>query len=92
MKQPDRAYLSVVIPAFNEESTLAVVKKLLELPHLLDVVIVDDCSRDQMAEIAQSLAAADSIPFDIEQIEKLQKLRLRDIAPVLVGIRHDCRN
>jgi hypothetical protein len=42
----------------NEATTLAgVVKKLLELPHLLEVVIVDDCSRDQTPEIAASLAA-----------------------------------
>jgi len=53
--------LSVVVPAYNEATTLAgVVKKLLELPHLLEVVIVDDCSRDQTAEVAASLAAADS--------------------------------
>jgi glycosyltransferase involved in cell wall biosynthesis len=53
--------LSVVVPAYNEATTLAgVVKKLLELPHLLEVVIVDDCSRDQTPEIAASLAAAHS--------------------------------
>lgn len=53
--------LSVVVPAYNEETTLAgVVKKLLALAHLLEIVIVDDCSSDQTAEIAQSLAVADS--------------------------------
>jgi len=53
--------LSVVVPAYNEATTLAgVVKKLLALAHLLEIVIVDDCSSDQTAEIAQSLAVADS--------------------------------
>src|SRR3954466_5589851 len=51
--------LSVVIPAFNEEATLvAVVRKILALPHLLDVVIVDDCSSDRTGEIADGLARA----------------------------------
>ena len=55
------AGLSVVIPAYNEESTLAgVVKKLLALPNLLEVVIVVDCSFDQTAKISQGLAASDA--------------------------------
>lgn len=50
--------LSVVIPAYNEQATLAgVVRKLLALPHLLEIVIVDDCSSDQTAQIAQQLAS-----------------------------------
>lgn len=60
MTEKPTACLSVVVPAYNEETTLAgVVKKLLELPHLLEVVIVDDCSRDHTAEIAEGLAASD---------------------------------
>lgn len=61
MTENPTACVSVVVPAYNEETTLAgLVKKLLELPHLLEVVIVDDCSRDHTAEIAESLAASDS--------------------------------
>lgn len=53
--------LSVVVPAYNEETTLAgVVQKILALSDLLEVVIVDDCSSDRTAAIAQGLAAADS--------------------------------
>jgi glycosyltransferase involved in cell wall biosynthesis len=49
--------LSVVIPAYNEEATLvAVVQRILAVPHLLDVVIVDDCSSDRTGEIAEELA------------------------------------
>jgi dolichol-phosphate mannosyltransferase len=49
--------LSVVIPAFNEEATLvAVAHRILAIPHLLDVVIVDDCSSDHTGEIAEELA------------------------------------
>ena len=49
--------LSVVIPVYNEESSLAkVVRKLLALPHVLEVIIVDDCSTDRSAEIARALS------------------------------------
>ena len=52
--------LSVVIPVYNEEGSLAeVVRRLLVLPHLLEIIIVDDCSTDRSAEVAQSLAQAD---------------------------------
>ena len=48
--------LSVVIPAFNEEATLvAVTRKILAVPHLHEVVIVDDCSADRTGEIAEEL-------------------------------------
>ena len=56
-KQP--ASLSVVVPVYNEEGTLAaVVEKLLALPHLLEVVVVDDCSTDRTPEVARRLADA----------------------------------
>src|SRR6185369_13994723 len=52
--------LSVVIPVYNEEASLAeVVRKLLSLPHLLEVIIVDDCSTDRSAEVARELSKAE---------------------------------
>jgi glycosyltransferase involved in cell wall biosynthesis len=51
--------LSVVVPAYNEEATLGrVVEKLLALPRLLEVIIVDDCSTDGTHEVALALAGA----------------------------------
>jgi glycosyltransferase involved in cell wall biosynthesis len=48
--------LSVVVPVFNEESTLhTIVQKLIELPRLLEIVIVDDCSTDKTPEILEAL-------------------------------------
>jgi glycosyltransferase involved in cell wall biosynthesis len=49
--------LSVVIPAFNEEATLiAVVQRVLALPFVHEVIIVDDCSVDATGQIADELA------------------------------------
>lgn len=53
--------LSVVIPVYNEEKTLAtIVTKLKEIPQLHEVIIVDDCSKDKTPEIGQRLAAEDN--------------------------------
>jgi glycosyltransferase involved in cell wall biosynthesis len=50
--------LSVVVPVYNEEDTLeTIVNRLLELPQLLEIVIVDDCSTDHTAEILAALSA-----------------------------------
>jgi glycosyltransferase involved in cell wall biosynthesis len=50
--------LSVVIPAYNEEASLnSVVRKILTIPHLHEVIIVDDCSKDKTGAIADELAS-----------------------------------
>jgi glycosyltransferase involved in cell wall biosynthesis len=49
--------LSVVIPVFNEAETLTqVVQKLTLVPHLLEIIIVDDCSADRTPEVIRHLA------------------------------------
>lgn len=46
--------LSVVIPVFNEEKTLGIIiERLLKIPQLLEIIIVDDCSTDKTSEIAK---------------------------------------
>ena len=52
--------LSVVIPAYNEEATIArVVKKVLLLESVAEVIVVNDCSKDRTAEIVRKLALSD---------------------------------
>ena len=52
--------LSLVIPCYNEESTLeGIVNEVLKLESAelgLELVIVDDCSKDKSREVAQDLA------------------------------------
>ena len=52
--------LTLVVPCYNEENTLrSIVEKVLELRSdtlELEIVIVDDCSRDRSREVAQALA------------------------------------
>src|SRR6266550_149169 len=52
------ACLSVVVPVYNEETSIAiVVQRVLAIPYLLEVIVVDDCSTDGTAEVARDLAA-----------------------------------
>jgi glycosyltransferase involved in cell wall biosynthesis len=50
-------YLSIVVPLYNEEATVAtVIQQLVKLPGLLEIVVVDDCSSDRTPHILQELA------------------------------------
>jgi glycosyltransferase involved in cell wall biosynthesis len=54
------ACLSVVVPVYNEAATLVeVVSKVLSVPYLLEIIIVDDCSTDGSADLARQLAEKD---------------------------------
>ncbi len=48
--------LSVLMPAYNEAATIeTIVGKVLELPMLKELIIVNDCSTDNTAEIIESM-------------------------------------
>jgi glycosyltransferase involved in cell wall biosynthesis len=51
--------LSIVIPVFNEERTLAtLLQRVLAVPYEKELIVVDDCSSDGSARILAEIAAA----------------------------------
>jgi glycosyltransferase involved in cell wall biosynthesis len=53
---PQRPVLSVVVPVYNEQESLAkTIDRLSAIPHLLEIVIVDDCSTDATPQIIEDL-------------------------------------
>ena len=50
--------ISVVIPALNEEKTIAnIVRIAKKTPHVKEVIVVDDCSSDQTMKEAKKAGA-----------------------------------
>ncbi|MFO0454942.1 MAG: glycosyltransferase family 2 protein, partial [Planctomycetota bacterium] len=47
---------SIVVPVYNEERTIArVISRLAALPFPKELIVVDDCSRDQTREVLKKL-------------------------------------
>jgi len=62
------------MPAFNEAATLVeIVEKVLRIPELLELIIVDDCSTDDTQTITKNLTQRDSRIIYIRQEKNLGK-------------------
>ena len=60
--------VAVVIPAFNEEDTiLRVIERVREIPFSLQIIVIDDCSRDRTAELVQGLEGVEFRRHDVNQ-------------------------
>lgn len=47
--------LAVVVPAYNEEATIATILRRVDaLPCVREIIVVDDCSRDRTAEVVSA--------------------------------------
>jgi glycosyltransferase involved in cell wall biosynthesis len=64
----DRPDLTVVIPAFDEEDTiLRVIDRVRELPFSVQIIVVDDCSRDRTAALVEDLEGVEFRRHDRNQ-------------------------
>ncbi len=60
--------VSVLVPAFNEEKTIAIIlKKLIQLPFVTQIVVVNDCSTDNTEEVVLSLRSKKIDYFKLER-------------------------
>jgi len=51
--------LSVVMPAYNEENSIAeIIGLVLDSPYTAELLVIDDCSKDQTVEIVEAIADA----------------------------------
>jgi glycosyltransferase involved in cell wall biosynthesis len=78
------ASLSVVMPVFNEEKTLAaIIRKLLDVEGLCEIIVVDDCSTDGTSEIIKTLEAEHDVIKSIRLLHNQGKT-----AALKVGFTH----
>lgn len=60
--------LSVVIPVYNEEKTIAeILTRLQQIPQLLEIIVIDDCSTDTTEEIVKNIISKDRRIFYYKQ-------------------------
>jgi glycosyltransferase involved in cell wall biosynthesis len=64
----ERPDLTVVIPAFDEEDTiLRVIERVRDIPYSVQIIVVDDCSRDGTAALVRDLPGIEFCHHDRNQ-------------------------
>lgn len=62
--------LSVVMPAYNEEKTIEeIIGRVLKIPYLLELIVVDDCSIDNTSVIVKKIAEQNNLIHYVRQAE-----------------------
>jgi glycosyltransferase involved in cell wall biosynthesis len=63
--------LSVIMPVYNEAPSIeAVIRKVLEQPHVAELIVVDDASTDGTWNVLQKLSTSDSLPATSDSLLK----------------------
>jgi glycosyltransferase involved in cell wall biosynthesis len=70
----DIPVLSVIVPVYNERATLhTIVERLRAVPLPMEIIAVNDCSRDGSAEILDQLKSAGAIDIVVHHAENRGK-------------------
>lgn len=75
---PPGFVLSIVIPVYNEERTIArVLSRVAALPIAKEIVVVDDCSRDGTFQVLQNLQSAPGVQILRHEVNQGKGAALR---------------
>lgn len=78
--------LSVVIPVYNEEATVArVISRVAALPLNLEIVVVDDCSTDRTREVLSLLSGIDAVKVILQDVNAGKGAAIRTGFEVATG-------
>jgi glycosyltransferase involved in cell wall biosynthesis len=78
--------LSVVIPVYNEEATVArVISRVAALPLNLEIVVVDDCSTDGTREVLSLLSDIESVNVILKDVNAGKGAAIRTGFEVATG-------
>jgi len=67
-RDPYPLSVSVLVPAYNEEKTIGIIlKKLIELPFVTQIVVVNDCSKDGTEDAVLAIRSKKIDYFKLEQ-------------------------
>lgn len=83
----NRPTVSVLVPAYNEEKTIAtILEKLIKFEYIDEIIVVDDCSTDKTEEIIKGITSPKIIHHRMEKnagktsaIAKAKELATKDI-------------
>lgn len=78
--------LSVVIPVYNEQATIArVISRVAALPLNLEIVVVDDCSTDGTREVLSLLSGIESVNVILKDVNAGKGAAIRTGFEVATG-------
>lgn len=78
--------LSVVIPVYNEEATVArVISRVAALPLNLEIIVVDDCSTDGTREVLSLLSGIESVKVILKDVNAGKGAAIRTGFEVATG-------